>query len=150
MVRREDRKVDTGEALKFLFDGEYGVLSLCNDNKPYGIPINYCVMDNNIYFHCATEGKKIKCISKNQNASFCVVKSAKILPDKFATSYESVIVFGKINEVYGEHKREALVGLIKKYSLNFFESGIEYIEKLIDKTRVFKLSIENISGKARR
>jgi len=149
-VRRVDRKVDTGEALKFLFDGEYGVLSLCNDNKPYGIPINYCVMDNNIYFHCATEGKKIKYISKNQNASFCVVKSAKILPDKFTTSYESVIVFGKIDEVYGEHKREALVGLIKKYSLNFFESGMDYIEKLIDKARVFKLSIENISGKARR
>ncbi|MBC7197486.1 MAG: pyridoxamine 5'-phosphate oxidase family protein [Deferribacterales bacterium] len=150
MMRRVDRKVGTDEALKFLSDGEYGVLSLCCENNPYGIPLNYCVIENNIYFHCAVEGKKIEYIAKNPNASFCVVKSAKILPDKFATFYESVIVFGKINEVCGAEKKGALVGLIKKYSSEYIESGVEYIERLIDVTKVFRLSIEDISGKARR
>jgi hypothetical protein len=43
----------------------------------------------------------------------------------------------------------ALEGLIHKYSQNFVSEGLKYIEKFNDKTRVFKISIESISGKAR-
>jgi len=44
----------------------------------------------------------------------------------------------------------ALEGLVHKYSENFFSEGLKYIEKLKDKSRVFKVSIESISGKARK
>ncbi len=47
-----------------------------------------------IYFHCAPEGHKLENLSGNNKVSFCVVGKTQVLPDKFATNYESVIVFG--------------------------------------------------------
>jgi nitroimidazol reductase NimA-like FMN-containing flavoprotein (pyridoxamine 5'-phosphate oxidase superfamily) len=39
--------------------GEYGILSTSDkNNRPYGIPVNYVVMEESIFFHCATEGQK--------------------------------------------------------------------------------------------
>jgi hypothetical protein len=35
-------------------------------------------------------------------------------------------------------------------SRNHFEQGLAYIEKLLEKTRVFKITIAKLSGKARK
>jgi nitroimidazol reductase NimA-like FMN-containing flavoprotein (pyridoxamine 5'-phosphate oxidase superfamily) len=59
-------------------------------------------------------------------------------------------VSGTAEEVSGEIKRMALVGLLKKYSPDFLKEGKEYIESMNDITKVFIIRIEHISGKARR
>jgi nitroimidazol reductase NimA-like FMN-containing flavoprotein (pyridoxamine 5'-phosphate oxidase superfamily) len=49
------------EARGILNKGEYGVLSTVSaEGQPYGTPLNYCLIDDSIYFHCATEGHKLK------------------------------------------------------------------------------------------
>ena len=150
-MRRKDRKIPDAETFSLLEKGEYGVLSTVSaDNEPYGVPLNYCFMNDCIYFHCAVDGRKINNINDNPRVSFCVVGKTEVLPDKFATNYESCIVQGLAAELSGEAKHLALEGLIHKYSENFLAEGFKYIEKLKDKTRVFKISIESISGKARR
>jgi hypothetical protein len=40
-------------------------------------------------------------------------------------------------------------GLLHKYSPEFFDKGIKYIEGLREKTRVFKIAINTLTGKAR-
>jgi len=150
-MRRKDRLITDTEAFSILEKGEYGVLSTVSaDNEPYGVPLNYCFMNECIYFHCAVDGRKVNNINNNPRVSFCVVGKTEVLPDKFATNYESCIVQGLAAEISGEEKQSALEGLIHKYSADFVAEGVKYIEKLIDKTRVFKISIESISGKARR
>jgi uncharacterized protein len=150
-MRRKDRMITDPEIFSILEKGEYGVLSSVSSNgEPYGVPLNYCLMDQCIYFHCAVEGRKINNINDNPKVSFCVVGKTEILPDKFGTNYESCIVQGSASESFGEEKQLALEGLIHKYSASFLSEGLKYIEKLRDKTRVFKISIESISGKARR
>lgn len=81
--------------------------------------------------------------------SFCVVGHTEVMPEKFGTRYESCIVHGLASEAFGEEKQMALEGLIRKYSGAFFEEGLTYIEKSGDRTRVFKISIKSVSGKAR-
>ena len=66
---------------------------MAGDGTPYGVRLIFCVIDNCIYFHCALEGQKIDNIECNKLVSFCVVENTEILPDKFATKYESAIVF---------------------------------------------------------
>ena len=150
-MRRKDRAITESEAKALLNKAEYGVLSTVAENgTPYGVPLNFCVIDNCIYFHCALEGQKIDNIECNKLVSFCVVENTEILPDKFATKYESVIVFGEAEEVFNNEKQMALEGLLRKYSPDFFDKGIKYIEDLRDKTRVFKISINKLTGKARR
>ena len=150
-MRRKDREVTEKEAMALLNKAEFGVLSTVTENgKPYGVPLNFCMIDHCIYFHCAVEGQKIDNIKQNNSVSFCVVGKTELLPDKFGTKYESVIVSGEVEEVFDMNKQIALEGLLHKYSPGYFDKGIKYIEGLREKTRVFKITINTLTGKARK
>ncbi len=149
-LRRKDRAITEEEAIALLNKAEYAVLSTVSENgKPYGVPLNFCIINDCIYFHCAVEGQKIDNIKQNKSISFCVVGNTEILPDKFGTKYESIIVSGEVEEVFDMNKQSAMEGLLHKYSPEFFDKGIKYIEGLRDKTRVFKITINTLTGKAR-
>lgn len=150
-MRRKDRQVTEAEAVSILENGEYGVLSTASPkNEPYGVPLNYCVISNYLYFHCAREGRKLDHIEANPKVSFCVVGATRVLPDQFGTKYECSIVEGSASEAFGAEKQRALEGLLHKYSEAYFSEGLKYIERLRDQTRVFKIAMESVSGKARR
>ena len=149
-MRRDDRAIRLDEAKSLLESAEYGVLSMASTNgMPHGIPLNFAFSGNSIYFHCAPEGRKIDVLSRNRKVSFCVVGATEILPEQFGTRYESVIAAGTVEELFAEDKREGLVLLVRKYSPGYLQEGIEYIDRLIDKTRVFRIGLESITGKAR-
>jgi nitroimidazol reductase NimA-like FMN-containing flavoprotein (pyridoxamine 5'-phosphate oxidase superfamily) len=150
-LRRTERGISDSEARDLLEWGEYGILSTCDsDGQPYGIPLSYCVLDNAIYFHCAVEGHKLDNLAANSRVSFCVVGATEVLPDQFATRYESVVVTGRATEAVGGEKQLALEGLLTKYSAGFHKEGLEYIKSMEERTGVYRVTIEEISGKARR
>ncbi|MBW1780553.1 MAG: pyridoxamine 5'-phosphate oxidase family protein [Deltaproteobacteria bacterium] len=150
-LRRKDRAITEEEAIALLNKAEYGVLSTVTENeKPYGVPLNFCIIDHCIYFHCAVEGQTIDNIKQNKSVSFCAVGNTEILPDRFGTKYESVIVSGEVEEVFDMNKQLALEGLLHKYSPEFIDRGIKYIEGLKEKARVFKVTINKLTGKARK
>ena len=148
-MRRKDRLIPNAEALSILKNGEYGILSTVSPNsEPYGVPLNYCLIADCIFFHCAPEGHKIDNITNNSKVSFCVVGKTEILPDKFSTKFESCIVEGNAYESFAEEKQKALEGIVNKYSENFAAEGLKAIEKQIDATRVFRITMDSVTGKA--
>jgi nitroimidazol reductase NimA-like FMN-containing flavoprotein (pyridoxamine 5'-phosphate oxidase superfamily) len=150
-VRRIDRESGTHEAVELLSNCEYGVLSTVgNDGQPYGVPLSYTYKNNCIYFHCALVGHKTENIGNNPKVSFCVVGSTTVLPEKFATEYESAVAFGIASEVFGAERYNALLLLLEKYAPEFIEEGKKYIDQKNQATKVFKIEIDHISGKARR
>ncbi|HHI02926.1 MAG TPA: pyridoxamine 5'-phosphate oxidase family protein [candidate division Zixibacteria bacterium] len=150
-MRRKDRAIMEEETIALLNTVEYGVLSTVSENgKPYGVPLNFCFIDHCIYFHCAVEGHKIDNIKQNKSVSFCAVGNTELLPAKFGTKYESIIVSGEVEEVFDVNKQIALEGLIHKYSPEFIEKGIKYIEGKKEKFKVFKITIDKLTGKARK
>ena len=120
----------------------------CPDGVPHGVPLNFAFAGDSIYFHCAPEGRKIEILSANTRVSFCVVGRTQVLPAKFSTEYESAIATGSVEELSAEEKRQALVLLVRKYSPDCIKEGLEYIDKRIDKTKVFRIRLESITGKA--
>lgn len=149
-MRRIERQMDNTSAMKLLINGEYGILSTVgNDNIPYGVPLSYVVDNNAIYFHCATIGSKLDNIENNNNVCFTVVGQTKVLPEKFSTEYESVIVFGNAEIINGEEKHNALKLIVKKYSPDYIEAGDEYINRAHEKTTIVKINIKEYSGKHR-
>ena len=147
-MRRKDKEIGAEEAIKFLADCEYGVLSTVDrDGQPYGVPLNYAYKDNCIYFHCALEGHKIDNLGDNPRVSFCAVGNTKILPSEFSTNYLSAVAFGVASEVQGTERYNALIWILEKYSADFMEEGKKYIEKLDKVTKVIKIEIQHISGK---
>ena len=147
-LRRKDRLMEEEKAYKLLNEGEYGVLSMTSTNGyGYGIPLNYVLSGNTLYFHCANQGSKIENLRENNKVSFCVVASSSPIANKFTSAYESVIVFGKVSEVDGDKKKEALILLLEKYSKGFVDEGKKMIKQYLQATKVIKVEIEHISGK---
>ncbi len=148
-IRRADRAIPLEQAVEILHKGEYGILSTVSQNgEPYGVPVNYSYVDNALYFHSATEGHKLENLAADNRVSFCVVGETEVLPDKFATRYECAIAFGKATEIEGDEKLRGLTELIKKYSPRYLEQGRHYIEASAHKTRVYKITIESLTGKS--
>lgn len=149
-MRRKDRQITNEEAKEILLNGEYGILSMVSDGRGYGVPISYAYKNDKVYLHCAKEGEKLNAIKANDLVSFCVIGKTEILPMKFSTKFESVIVHGKASLLDDEEKNEALFALIEKYSPDFLEAGRKYIEKSGIETELIEITIENMTGKARR
>ena len=148
-MRKKEKEMKNRDAYSVLKRGSFGFLGTVTEKgNPYGVPLNYCIVDGNIYFHCATEGKKLECFKNNNRVSFCVVTRSKVIPEKFEKDFESCMVEGVIEEALGEEKFSGLKGLIDKYSPDYLEEGLKVIKKLDEKTKVFRIKIEAISGKS--
>ena len=149
-MRRKDKAMQDGAIIGLLQNGEYGVLSTVDGNEqPYGVPLNYVLMNNCIYFHCALEGHKLDNLASNSKVSFCVVGRTKVLPAEFSTEFESVIVFGRASVIEGEERYQALNALIEKYSPEFVSEGSAYIEKFDSQTNLVRIEIQHMTGKAK-
>jgi len=67
-LRRKEKAItDRNEMLGILEHTQYVTLAMCADNEPYLVTVThgYNRERNCIYFHCATEGKKIDVLSVN-------------------------------------------------------------------------------------
>lgn len=150
-MRRKDRQLGEEEINMIMEHNQYGVLStIGKDGMPYGVPLTYIYDGTRIYFHSAVEGHKLENITFNQKASFCVVGSTEILPEQFSTRYESVIAFGEMKELLDEEKEAVLVKVVERYSADFREKGLKYIQAAKARARVFCLQIDKITGKIRK
>lgn len=155
-VRRADRLLDEASAEQLLLNGEFGILSMVEQREhgagAYGVPINF-VWDGNgcIYFHCAPDGHKLRCVDANPQVAFCIVGRTGVVAHKFTTAYESVIIRGRLTRGLSSTERmNALVLLLHKYSPAHVELGQQYTEKSFHRTEVLRLDIESVTGKAKR
>ncbi len=149
-MRRSERQLARGEAESILSKCQYGILSTFGtDGYPYGVPLSYVYEDGKIYFHCAKDvGHKIENIKYQEKVCFTVVGDTKVLPDKFSTIYESTIVFGRIKLI--ENNLDALEKISRKYSAEFIEQARRYARISQTEVSVYAITVEQISGKARR
>ena len=167
-IRRQDRLLEKEKAISLLKNGEYGVLSMQDEeNGAYGVPINYVWnKKNSIYIHCAPEGRKLHCIKRCNTVSFCIIGKTHIISNQFTTEYESIILkcrayIGlneeeRINALLERRKGTKLNAqepilhlLIEKYSPNDKVIGNQYAQKSFHRTEIIRLDIEEASGKCK-
>ena len=151
-IRRQDRLLSQEKAYDLLRKGEYGILSMVSEeNTGYGIPINFVYDDaDRIYFHCAMEGKKLRCLEKNDRVSFCIIGKTSVISHQFTTAYESVMVSGTMDiHLSDTERRYGLSLLLDKYCPHDKEVGLKYIEKSFHRTNVIRLNISSFSGKSK-
>ncbi len=152
-VRRQDRLLEESRALELLAGGEFGFLALAggDDNSGYGVPLSYVFDGEDIWFHCAPEGEKLRRIECSNRATFCVVGHTNVLPDKFSTLYESVMASGCIEVIEDEDtKLKALALLVAKYSPGYADAGAKYARVSLARTTILRFRIDAVSGKCKR
>jgi nitroimidazol reductase NimA-like FMN-containing flavoprotein (pyridoxamine 5'-phosphate oxidase superfamily) len=148
-MRRKDRMGTQEDAVRILETGEYGVLSTTEmEGYPYGVPVNYYYKNGCLYIHGARDaGKKVEALRRNPRVSFTVCIGVQVKPEKFTTQFQSVICFGMAEELQGTEKKEALIGLIERFSPEFLEKGTDYVNQAWEKTTVFCIHIDAMTAK---
>lgn len=151
-IRRRDRLMDEARAVELLRTSEYGVLSMVDtDDSGYGVPLNYVWDgDHSIYIHCAPEGHKLLALEQHPKVTFCIIGQVNLLPGKFTTEYESVILRGTANiHLDEQERREALHRLVDKLSPDFQAIGYKYTEKSFHRVGIIRVDIDEYSGKCK-
>ncbi len=152
-MRRKDRQLSEEEAYELLRKAEYGILStVCPDGTPYGLPISFVLDGNVIYMHCSNQGgQKLINIQNSSAACFTVIGQTQLLPEAFSTRYMSAMAFGRIRIVEDAiDKRKGIEAILYRYSPEYIEKGMKYIDAAINKIHILRLDIERITAKGRK
>lgn len=145
---------------EMLNNAEYGTLAICDNNKPYSLPINFVELNNEIYFHGSKKGRKIDILKNNQFASFSVVESYSMIQSYFSSNdelacpatqfFKSIIIDGEIKFVENyDEKVKVLSELMKKLQKEgkYKPLSEEVYQKAINATTIYKLISNEIKAK---
>ena len=150
-IRRKDRIMDDGNALRLLREAVFGVLSIPSGDGAYGVPITYAWDGGSkLYFHCAHKGRKLDLLAEKNRVSFCIVGKTKILYELASMAYESLILEGTLEtELSDEEKRHGLAVLINRFS-DESQPGTKFIdERMFNRVKIIRMDVATISGKRR-
>ncbi len=152
VAQRKDRTLDKEEALRVLELADHGVLaSIGPDGQPYAVPLNHVLSDGVLYAHSALQGHKLDNIAHEPRVSFCAVEGATVDPSMLSTYYQSVIVFGPADLVADDgEKFKALQLLVKRYCGTVSAENEAFVARMLPKTAVIRIRMDQISGKAHR
>lgn len=147
-MRRAKQELSEEECIDILINQPRGVLALLGDyDYPYALPMSHAYVDGKIYFHGAKTGHKNDAVKNHEKVSYCVMDEGVLNDDGWSYTFRSVIVFGKITTLTDkDEKIDRLTYLGDKF-FPTHEETVKEINRLIDKTEVFEISIDHISGK---
>ena len=147
-MRRKGQELPKEDCIEILKNEPRGVLALLGDGDyPYALPVSHVYVDGKIYFHGARQGHKVDAIRNHSKVSFCVMDKGIKERDSWWYTFKSVIVFGKIRTLADENDRiDKLTHLGDKF-FPTHEETVDEISRLLDRTEVFEISIEHMSGK---
>ena len=147
-MRRKNRQMSNEECIDILTNEPRGVLALLGDyDYPYTVPMSHVFVDGKIYFHGAQTGHKNDAAKKYEKVSYCVVDRGVKAEDSWWYTFKSVVVFGKIRILTDrDEKIEKLTYLGDKF-FPTHEETMDEISRLLDRTEVFEITIDHMTGK---
>ena len=154
-MRRKDREVTD-------FDKIIGILNDCDccrlglvdkDGHAYIVPMNFGIETDGkkltLYFHCATQGRKLDIIKSNPTVCFEADTAGKLVTGDTACSYSY-----KYKCVMGEGKAEIISDKSEKsHGLNSImnhcseSSEREFPPEMLERVCVIKVDVTGYSGK---
>lgn len=134
--------------MEILTNEPRGVLALLGDDDyPYALPMSHVYVDGKIYFHGAMEGHKNDAVKRCDKVSYCVMDKGFRKDGDWWYTFKSVIIFGKIRILTDkDEKIDKLTYLGDKF-FPTHEETVSEINRMLDRTEVFEITIEHMSGK---
>lgn len=149
-MRRKDREIKDPQVIASVIRSSTVCrLGMSDDGQPYVIPMSFGYRDGALYFHSASEGRKIDILRKNPRVCIefdadCRLKTGDG-PCNWGFYYQSVTAFGVAAFVEdAAEKRAALDIIMGQYS----DRAFTYPESTVAKILVIKVSVTELTGKA--
>ncbi|MCK5140685.1 MAG: pyridoxamine 5'-phosphate oxidase family protein [Candidatus Heimdallarchaeaceae archaeon] len=151
-IRRKEKAITDEKILKkILSEVAYVTIALCKDNQPYLVSLShgYDPDRNCIYFHCASEGKKIDYLKENNVVWGQAIIDKGYIQGSCDHLYATTQFKGKVTFVNDfEEKKEILINMVHKLDDNpdvLIEKQLT--QQSISKITVGRIDIEYMSGK---
>ncbi len=153
-MRRNDRAQDRDFSLSLIDRCTHGVMALSTgESVPYCLPLSFVRVGDELYFHCAREGRKVDLLRRFPQVCVTFVgedRPAFVAPAEYTTYFQSVLITGRACEVTDPaEKTEALRVLCQKVTPEHMEGFAAAMEKSLAVTAVWKIHMEEITGKAK-
>ena len=123
-------------------------LGVCDDGKPYVVPMCYGYDGASLYMHGSPKGKKMDILQKNKHVCFEFDEIGATQQAEQACAwgidYKSIIGLGTaefLDDI--EEKRKALNCIMQQYT----DQPFEFPEPAIKGTCVIKIHIDSMTGK---
>lgn len=153
-MRRRDREITELTRVISIIDAcECCRLGLIDENEAYIVPMNFGYELTNdkliLYFHCATEGRKIDLLPKQKTVAFEMDTKHTLISSEKACSFSFLYqcIMGKGNLEIMENNDDKIYGLnkiMKHYSEN---DTWNFDFKVLDRLYVLKLTVAEWSCK---
>jgi len=152
-MRRNDREISgIKEVEEIIRKADVCRIAFANDNVPYIVTMNFGYAnhpDQNLFFHCANEGRKLEMIRRNNYVCFEIDIDHKLFKGKkgcdWGMKYSSIIGYGNISII--REKEEKIKGLNCIMAHYGGEGEYLYDENVLEQTTILRLEIREMTGK---
>ena len=149
-MRNAEREIkDREEILSIIKEAQVCRVAFAAGNIPYIVPMNFGYKDNCLYFHSATEGKKLDYIRQNNKVCFELDINDEIVKAtdrvcSWTTKYRSVIGFGKAYIIENWRKKSSALDIITQH---YGANPHDFSEKDVERLSIIKIEISSMTGK---
>jgi hypothetical protein len=152
-LRRSEKALDDSREIEqVLASVRIMTVACCLENVPYLFTVDFAwdQQSRELWFHCATEGRKIEVLQANPRVCVTVIEDRGYLDGECDHAFRSLILEGKARVITDlSEKRRALELLARKHErqpeavLARFAGNDEAVRKV----GMVRISVDSISGK---
>lgn len=150
-MRRDDKAItDTSEMWNILEEVRHITLAMTKNNEPYLVTLTHAVdpEKNEIYFHGATEGKKMDIISSNPMVWGQGLIDLGYEVGECNHYFKTVMFSGKVSFIEDETEKWDVLALMTRKLVEDPERLIRTRDRnMVMRTRICKISVDFMSGK---
>ncbi len=148
MRKKEKEITNTAEIEQIIKQARVCRIGLVDGSEPYVVPVCFGYEKNVFYFHCATEGRKIDLIKKNNQVCVEVEADVEIInaenPCGWSIKYRSAIGVGRAHILENEEdKIRGLAVLMRQFG----EKKPDMEFEKADRAAMVKIDIEHSAVK---
>lgn len=149
-MRRKDKEITDMTVIEsILQEADVCRLAMVDGQIPYLVPMSFGYQDRFLYFHSASEGRKLNVLKKNNLVCFEVESNVKLFrgenPCNWSMKYYSVIGYGRAEVTVDLAEKERALNLImEKYN---GPGEYSYPAEALEKIVVIKVMIDEMAGK---
>ncbi|MGL1893578.1 MAG: PHP domain-containing protein [Spirochaetaceae bacterium] len=149
-MRRKDKQEFSINIIEdILKNNDHCRIGLSDNNVPYIVSLNYGYKDEYLYFHSATQGKKIDIAKNNSNVCYEISDNIEITTGKYAwdytTKFRSLVGNSKLEFVEDLEEKKIAIQAIMDQVASVKDWGIP--DKMLIELTIFKISTKGISCK---
>ena len=146
-MRLKKREISSRDKIdEFIMECSVVRLGMISMGEPYIVPLNFVYVDDTVYFHCASQGRKVEALKTSPRVCIEFDAMHGVSAEKQTAYYTSVIAWGEAVFVSDINETKNILKLI---CLKYLDSSPVITDQMADRTSIIAIRIDKITGKER-